>query len=45
MDPMDRVLNILDLDEERIHKLESRLEGNIQRKVLSDQKMKNAESR
>lgn len=44
MDSLDVVLNTLDLDEERIHKPESRLEENIQRDVLNDQKMENMES-
>ena len=31
MDSVNRVLNMLDPDEERIHKLESRSEQNIQK--------------
>ena len=35
------VLNILDSDEEKIHKLESGSEENIQKEVISDKKMEN----
>ena len=35
------VLNILDSDEEKVHKLESGSEGSIRKEVMSDKNMEN----